>query len=391
MEFREEQLLGKVNEMIKDRMVTIDIEDAELSGDIVWFFSSEFNGLFSKNIVTGETRAWGKVPGEKEDKKRLYTTIKKCENRIFLIPFFARELAVFEIAEKKYIKVKMESDISQLIDEDTRYMGVEVFGDKMYIFGVNKPVIVVMDIYTYHIDNVIDVREIIPDIKYGEEPYFRKQIIKKNNNIYATLCRMNDVLEIECRSLEIKVHQVGNKLHGFSGIDSEDGVNFVLAPMADEDSLLIWNKKTGSFSEHVSLKEGKRFACVGAIIDKNKIDVFPSKLDKQYLFDNADNIEILNGQYSFVKRCEDVILSYERLTGLLSIYHYKCDKKIRYFKIEVSIQDTMIEYELLNGGTVEGEGRDLKFLLQYIYEVKNQIVDDNKCIGKEIYSFINER
>lgn len=385
-------MLGKENEMIKDRMVTIDIEDAEISGDIMWFFSSEFNGLFSKNIVTGETRAWGKVPGEKQDGKRLYTTIKKYENRIFLIPFSARELAVFEITEKMYKKVKMKSDISQLIDEDTRYMGVEVFNDKMYIFGVNKPVIVVMDIYTYHIDNVIDVREIIPELKNGEEPYFRKQIIRKNDNIYATLCKMNNVLEIACPSLEINVYQVGNKPHGFSGIDSEDGVNFVLAPMTDEDCILIWNRKTRNFSEYVSLKKGKRFACVGAIIEKSKVKVFPSKLDAQYLFSDANNVEVIHGQYSFVKRCEDMTLSYERLTGVLSIYNHNHDKRVRNLKIEVSIQDTMIETELLNGGVVEGKGRDLEFLLQYIHEMKNQTVEKKyKCIGKEVYTYINRR
>lgn len=73
-----------------------------VDGDDIWFVHGKMNVLMRYNMRENYTYIVGKVPNEKDFQDCLYAGMYKWKNRIYLIPFLAREIAIFDVKTKQF-------------------------------------------------------------------------------------------------------------------------------------------------------------------------------------------------------------------------------------------------------------------------------------------------
>ncbi len=80
-----------------------------VDGDDIWFVHGKMNVLMRYNMRENYTYIVGKVPNEKDFQDCLYAGMYKWKNRIYLIPFLAREIAIFDVKTKQFNKIVVDS------------------------------------------------------------------------------------------------------------------------------------------------------------------------------------------------------------------------------------------------------------------------------------------
>lgn len=73
--------------------------------DEYWYVSGNVNGLFKKNLLTGEIGLIGFFPGEEKTQFRTYSDLKLVNNKIIFAPCFAKEIAVYDLSAKKFSNI----------------------------------------------------------------------------------------------------------------------------------------------------------------------------------------------------------------------------------------------------------------------------------------------
>jgi len=78
-----------------------------VDGDDIWFVHGNMNLFMRYCISENAAHIIGTVPNEVMLHERLYSAIYKWENKIFLIPLHAREVAIYYIDEGKFDKISL--------------------------------------------------------------------------------------------------------------------------------------------------------------------------------------------------------------------------------------------------------------------------------------------
>jgi len=71
--------------------------------DEYWFAAGNTNGLFKKNLLTGELFFIGSFPDEEKIQFRAYTDVKLVDNKLIFTPCYAKRIAVYDLEEQKFI------------------------------------------------------------------------------------------------------------------------------------------------------------------------------------------------------------------------------------------------------------------------------------------------
>lgn len=368
------------------REVSLRIEDAEIDNGKVWFFACDFNGLFSKNIDDGKVEFWGSIPGEEMEHIRLYSAIKKYENKIFLIPNKAKELAIFDIGAKCCTKINLDEGIGY--SGHIQYMSVAQHEDWLYLWGLTRPIIVRLNVYTYEIEMVKDLEAELKQLGYKREKlYFRKQIEVMDGKIYAPLSTINALVELDCDTLQIQIHALGEKKEGYAGICKGGNNEFCLTPMYYSGDIVLWNKESGSIKRILPIQGQEEFAYVAACALMGKYVLFPA-LHCAPIYDKKSQLEIAEGNYLFAKQDQNLIIAYENNKGTICIFDQEGNK--REIDTQVSVEYTREIQMIWNARSTEKRGVTLEFFLDVIQrQRRNEInMDEQGTTGEKIYSIL---
>lgn len=70
-----------------------------------WFAAGNTNGLFKKNLLTGELYFIDFFPDEAKTQFRAYTDVKRVGNKLIFTPCYAKRIAIYNIDDKKFSSV----------------------------------------------------------------------------------------------------------------------------------------------------------------------------------------------------------------------------------------------------------------------------------------------
>ena len=74
-------------------------------GEYLWAVHTDFNGLFRIDKKDAQIEFIGHIPGEPIVRERLYTDIVECNDKLYLCPFNANEIAEYDKCSRTFKKI----------------------------------------------------------------------------------------------------------------------------------------------------------------------------------------------------------------------------------------------------------------------------------------------
>lgn len=363
------------------KMVSIETECAVLIDDIIWFFASEFNGLFSYNMKMGNIINHGGVPWEDFDGKNLFASMQYIKDDIYLLPLTGKKIAIYHIEEEEYSE--LELDYEKLFDDRGVMLASTILDDCIFAFSIFKPIITCIDTknkeITYLEEWYDKLKEEIFDDK---EIFFRKQICLLDKKIWIPFCNANAILELDGTTKKVDIHILGQKKQGYSGICYKDRT-FYCPPRARGGSLISWDPNSCECLE-LAIENGKTDKMYAALlVDNEQLRLYPATALECNL-DGKGEI-IVKGTFSYLHEDDQKVLMQEKGKKDFLIWDKQSNRLVKQ-KIEVPIESTSLYREFKEKTVQETSWKGIDELNNYIFEMEESPNrNEEKNVGKEVY------
>ena len=94
----------------------------------MWFVHGKVNLLFHYDKQMDRLSCIGKIPGELAFKGDLFRSVVRVEDRLYLIPYFARNLAIYHIDRDQFESVQIR-DAEHFIEQPLFLKGFQQEGN----------------------------------------------------------------------------------------------------------------------------------------------------------------------------------------------------------------------------------------------------------------------
>ena len=94
----------------------------------MWFVHGKVNLLFHYDKQMDRLSCIGKIPGELAFKGDLFRSVVRVEDRLYLVPYFARNLAIYHIDKDQFESVQIR-DAEHFIEQP---LFLKAFREVMY-------------------------------------------------------------------------------------------------------------------------------------------------------------------------------------------------------------------------------------------------------------------
>lgn len=363
----------------------VDFSDSIILNDKVWFFSNDYNGLFCLNLSNQKIKFMGQVPFEPIYQQQLYSSIIAWENKICLIPFKAKKLAVYDTNTNRIEPV-------ELIDTEKEqfFSGAYIYENFLFLFHFFDATILKVDLRSNEIRVIDGWLDSVEPYLFGQSDfyftYFRKQLVCRQGKIFIPFCYANAVLEIDCITSAYIIHVIGKEEQGYAGI-CEDGDNLWLVPKRRNGKVVKWNLETNNKESFSCEDFSKDFAYIGIAKIREQICLF-SAVNLQQTFINMPFV-IKPHKYRFVHENEECILALNIDKNVLEIYD-KVSACTREITIEIDYEETPLIDEFSEKVVNETQTQTLFRLLDATNLVKKCSNEEHQWIGKDIYQKIKK-
>ena len=192
--------------------------DAVKIDNRMYFVSEDFNGLFYSDLGEEEAHFIGNIPGEYINQKRLYGSLQVIrDNYLCMIPFTAKDIAVYDIKNNKFDKIPLSHDIQK---KSIKFMPSAVIGDVIYIFEMYGTSIYKFDVSDGSLLEITSWGDKISEGVIFDAPdaYFRYQTAIVGDYIYIPFCNANALLIFDYKDNKCSIEILGKEQYGYSGI-----------------------------------------------------------------------------------------------------------------------------------------------------------------------------
>lgn len=298
-----------------------DTEAGCINGDDFWYFSMQFNGLFHLDLQTGIATPLGKVPNEEDFKDRLYSSMHYFENKLFLIPFSAEAIGVYDIDNNEFLKINVCADEKRpdYYDANYKWQGSVLYENKIIMFGLTHSAIGILDCQTMKFNTNqkwIDCYEkeygYIKKTKY--DFYFEKNVVLADGCMYVTLGFSNKIMKYSLLNDDAKFISVGNEGDIFYNLIKVSDF-FVLTRKNSNEGIIILDPINNVIEDRVSKIDGVSCAYASLIpledrfmlitLNEKKILVY-NHLNKEHCV--IDSISKYDNVYDYVNTDEFVVM-----------------------------------------------------------------------------------
>ena len=337
----------------EEELQSVWFGNAEFDGDYAWFSSGGHNGLCKINLHTGEAEYVAEIPRERRDGHLLYSSIVKLENKLLLTPLFGREIAEYDLIEREFKKIPLDSVYSSKFLKAVSYKQFVFFTPYM------SQVIIKYDTQTgkskYYTEWLDKLKPYITNL---DKPIFANGICVRDNLLLMAFAQNNLVMEFDMNTGETRVHTVGREGNNYWSM-TFDGKDYWLIQNDNKnaETIVRWNYETGKTTEFFDFPEG----FVGEQNNFNEI-VFCGK----YLlaFPRFSNmivkIDITSGRLSEFK----TRLTYKEGERKSNYYSLKCNYYFaRLFNDEYIIALSMYDHSLIKINIKTEEVSKIKIVL----------------------------
>lgn len=261
----------------------ISVYDCIKVEENLWIVSGIDNYLYCRNNK-GELRRY-QIPGVPADGIRQYNKIIYAKNQLVLVPYFAKEIAVFDLKEETFVKIPYENA------NKVRFaQGVE-FNDKIFLFPALGDYILQMDVSSYEL--VYYAKELRPVLNCVDETkwIFFNTVVQKEHMCYAAFAQTNKIMSFDMMSGDIKYYSVGEEGDNYWAMAYCKG--FCWLASNDGSYITKWDTKTG---EWIKLKEfpegynGETNCFIQLIACEDYIYVFSKKSNMLLKIDAETNV-----------------------------------------------------------------------------------------------------
>ena len=125
-----------------NKRIKIEISAFTSDGSDSWFFATNINRLFYKNVDTNEEKDCGQVPWEDANADNLYRGIEYSDGKVYLIPYKARSLAVYDINQGLFEEVRLPREI--IDGKKFLFKACLKYNQNIYAFGIHSRSIMVI-------------------------------------------------------------------------------------------------------------------------------------------------------------------------------------------------------------------------------------------------------
>lgn len=235
--------------------------------------SNEFSGLFYINTVTGNCRFIDLIPNERVDKQRLYTKALYINNKIYFVPYAAKEIAVYNLETKKVYKLlikEVADNGKEFYKDNSKFNDGIVYKEYIYMTPCTYPGVLRINTNTDCIDYFNDW--------LNEEPYiFRKSPCIDENIFYLSSILDNTTLVFDMDSCNGIVKHIGKDNHGSWSI-CKNNKELWFVPK-NQGSIVKWNPETNYIEEYNAYPKtflGNGFLFTKAFVYENNIYMIPA-------------------------------------------------------------------------------------------------------------------
>jgi len=282
--------------------IVLQFENLFDDGEQFWFTEYRFNALFRMDKNTWEAEYMGSFPDEDIVETRLYTSITKCNDKLYFAPLSANEIAEYDIktSEFKMISFTQSTKTPHSLYEKAKLNKIVTLGNYVVFLPYLYPGIIFYDTETqflsYHDDWVDEVEKSRTVENAG---YFTDYILDNSRLILPCFCADAVVIfSTAAKTSEVWLSPSSDHKFKYCSIYS-DGDNFYLVS-AD-----------GTIVKREMISEGETIAKVDLPkidfdIESDLIAFYPTQYKDGYLWlfpymrNEAWRLDIASGETTIV-------------------------------------------------------------------------------------------
>ena len=193
-------------------------------GEYLWAVHTDFNGLFRIDKKDLAVEFIGHVPGEQIIKERLYTDIVECNNKLYLCPFNANEIAEYDKCSHTFKKIRINhadtfsGKCFKAVSIANSVYFIPYFYDEVICYNTEKETLSYIGVYKDKISK---------KIKTKNSGYFICAEVMDNKIILPYSCT-NSVLEIDVLSNRASLIENVGDGKGFVGIIANNEILYYI-------------------------------------------------------------------------------------------------------------------------------------------------------------------
>lgn len=241
----------------------LSFETCIIDEDGIWFSAFDHNGLYFKDRLSEKTVLAGIIPNERKYALRLYASMIRYGSKIFLVPFLAKEVAVYDIDQKVFKKIPLkkvsEFGDRKLANEMAKFWCSKLYRDTLFLFPHNYPALVMINIHTYEVSYLSEFVCELETLSVNQEPYIT-DIYVENHMVYGSCACANVVVQVDLAEKNVNVCEIPIDANGFNGI-TKIGDEIWLAPRV-MGGIVCFNTKRNIVSVYDKYPEGFQYSYV---------------------------------------------------------------------------------------------------------------------------------
>ncbi len=193
----------------------------------IWFLHGKLNLWMKYHKKTEKAEILGVVPGEEFFREFLYQAIYKAGNKIYLIPCWAREIAVYDISEHSFTKIKLKG--IEKYENKLLFCRCFAEGNSLYCIPFQYGAIVKINLCTQEI-TYIDLK----DCSENGEDFYIGNAVRTGSIIVCIWNYSNRLLTFDMRSEKVEIVTIGEEQEQYAQIGKI------------KDELVLYNKLSGN-------------------------------------------------------------------------------------------------------------------------------------------------
>ena len=333
----------------------LEIAATTFSENECWYFPAQINRLYSKNILTGELSDCGSVPWETEYASLLYRSMEYIDGKVYLMPYSARSIAVYDTKKKTFSQIELEE--KRIQGKRFLFQACFSYDHKVFVFGIHVHTIIKInteDDSIAYIDEWVDSAEKMLSAPHGI--LSRSQIVYTENRVLLPLFYGDVLLSFDCSEEKAKVIKLKTGSVGFSGACcNSDGLWLV-----DRGGRIVCTDYKKTSIKRVFEIEKESINIDVYILDRNNsLNLFSTDSDRVHLIEQ--NIGLIGGKYECI--CSNTLYtafwSYD--TGQVIVYKNGSET---YLDMPIDVDDSVFRQIYYNAGYInESLGFGLKEFL----------------------------
>ncbi len=259
-------------------------ENIVCDDDYVWYKTNYHNMLFCVDRKTGVVRTIT-LPDSYRDRLTAFRRIEKVGRRIYLLPFNAREICIYDLDSKKFDAVYLPHGVFDY-SEKGGFMASAVIGDEIIMFGYH-PVILFFNVKTREITFVRGFEKEIPEDKRPKVWFESNCII--DNRLYLSVNGTHRLIIIDPEKKVISHADYGvrNDDEPIDGLYYDGSLIWTVPRNGKEIiSLYSWNPISNEFKKHElnTVKYQGLYSVTRIGIYNGRLFLIPARLNDGYIY-----------------------------------------------------------------------------------------------------------